>query len=161
MRQCCASQGQTICGSSKIDRATSSSSKNRWAIHLSHLTLETRFAIWQCRCLHTATVTLAGIKPNATNVEEFVRETLGEDTCDARRSVSDPNHAANRAVDPEEPCSFDKGLETLYAQYKYKVYDPRAGKQRGLGLLGDSDHLWTKDKREAQKHQVRSEHIIV
>eukprot|EP00878_Enallax_costatus_P000755 GHUV01000873.1.p1 GENE.GHUV01000873.1~~GHUV01000873.1.p1 ORF type:complete len:419 (+),score=142.48 GHUV01000873.1:272-1528(+) len=105
------------------------------------------------RCLHTATVALADIKPNATNVEEFVRETLGEDTCDARRSVSDPNAAADRA--PEEPCSFDKGLQTLYPQYRYKVYDPRAGTDRGLGLLGDSDHLWTKDTRERQKHQVK------
>jgi broad specificity phosphatase PhoE len=105
------------------------------------------------RCLHTATIALADIKPNATNVEEFVRETLGQDTCDARRSVSDPNFSSDGA--PESPCSFDKGLATTYPQYKYRVYDARDGANRGLGLLGDSDHLWTKESRERQKHQVK------
>lgn len=95
---------------------------------------------------------LDGFKPNATNVEEFVRETLGEDTCDARRSVSDPNESPEDA--PQSPCSFDKGLASTYPQYKYRVHDPRVDADRGFGLLGDSDHLWTKNKRERQKHQV-------
>jgi hypothetical protein len=82
-----------------------------------------------CRCLHTATEILRDIKVNATNVEEFVRETLGEDTCDARRSVSDPGTPGVADVDrrrpprpgPAGPCSFDKGIASLYPQYKYRV----------------------------------------
>lgn len=37
------------------------------------------------RCLHTASLVLSGMRANATVVEELCRETLGEDTCDARR----------------------------------------------------------------------------
>lgn len=85
------------------------------------------------RCLHTATEVLKNLRVNATNVEEFVRETLGEDTCDARRSVSDPGTpgaaaAAAAGVDrrpprpgPAGPCSFDKGVASLFPQYRYKV----------------------------------------
>uniref|UniRef100_A0A383VY91 Uncharacterized protein n=1 Tax=Tetradesmus obliquus TaxID=3088 RepID=A0A383VY91_TETOB len=105
------------------------------------------------RCLHTATLALEGVQSNATNVEEFVRETLGMDTCDARRSVSDPN--ANAKPSPQGPCSFDKGLASSYPQYKYRVYDARDDADRSFGLLGDSDHLWTKTEREQQKHQVK------
>jgi hypothetical protein len=54
-----------------------------------------------CRCLHTATLVLEGVQSNATNVEEFVRETLGMDTCDARRSVSDPNSNPAPAPKPQ------------------------------------------------------------
>lgn len=73
---------------------------------------------------------LKDLRINATNVEEFVRETLGEDTCDARRSVSDPGTpslAAGRSnrrpprPGPPGPCSFDKGLASTYPEYKYKV----------------------------------------
>lgn len=111
------------------------------------------FGWWlTCRCLHTASLVLDGIKPNATNVEEFVRETLGEDTCDARRSVSDPNSLTESK--PQSPCSFDKGLASSYPKYKYRVYNPEDDADRSFGLLGDSDHLWTKDSRERQKHQV-------
>lgn len=84
------------------------------------------------RCLHTATEVLKDLKVNATNVEEYVRETLGEDTCDARRSVSDPNvpaaaSSSNRPPrpGPPGPCSFDKGLSSLYPQYKYRVREER------------------------------------
>lgn len=35
-----------------------------------------------------------------------------------------------------------------------QVYDPEVDQDRGFGLLGDSDHLWTSDQREVQKHQV-------
>ncbi|KAF6258773.1 histidine phosphatase superfamily [Scenedesmus sp. NREL 46B-D3] len=103
------------------------------------------------RCLHTASLVLEGVQANATNVEEYVRETLGMDTCDARRSVSDPN--SNPA--PQEPCSYDLGLASSYPQYKYRVYDPSDDADRSFGLLGDSDHLWTKTERERQKHQVK------
>jgi len=74
---------------------------------------------------------LKDLKVNATNVEEYVRETLGEDTCDARRSVSDPNipsaagssSGSNRPPrpGPPGPCSFDKGLSSLFPQYKFRV----------------------------------------
>jgi hypothetical protein len=67
------------------------------------------------RCLHTASLVLEGLHLNATNVEEFVRETLGEDTCDARRSVSDPDVYDDKRG-PEGPCSFDKGLRSTYPQ---------------------------------------------
>jgi hypothetical protein len=57
-----------------------------------------------------------------------VRETLGEDTCDARRSLSDPGTPGAADVDrrpprpgPAGPCSFDKGIASLYPQYKYRV----------------------------------------
>ena len=88
--------------------------------------------MWLYRCLHTATEVLKDLAVNATNVEEFVRETLGEDTCDARRSVSDPNvprqagagsDSSNRPPrpGPPGPCSFDKGLASTYPHFQYKV----------------------------------------
>jgi hypothetical protein len=59
---------------------------------------------------------------------------------------------------PQGPCSFDRGLASSYPQYKYRVYDPSDDADRSFGLLGDSDHLWTKTERERQKHQVGSLH---
>jgi hypothetical protein len=59
------------------------------------------------------------------------------------------------------PCSFDRGLASSYPQYKYRVYDPSDDADRSFGLLGDSDHLWTKTEREQQKHQVRGERMLV
>jgi hypothetical protein len=73
--------------------------------------------------------------------------------------------------------SFEwKGLYTTHSELVYKitaldliacvlwcavpccaplqVYDPEVDQDRGFGLLGDSDHLWTSDQREIQKHQV-------
>jgi hypothetical protein len=38
-----------------------------------------------------------------------------------------------------------------------QVYDPDSDEDRSFGLLGDSDHLWTPDQRERQKHQVRQQ----
>jgi len=35
------------------------------------------------------------------------------------------------------------------------VWDARDDEERGFGLLGDDDHLWTKDRREQQQHQVK------
>ena len=96
---------------------------------------------------------LKDLTVNATNVEEYVRETLGEDTCDARRSVSNPNPKHPKAL--EGPCSFEQGLQDKFPEYKFRVYDADTSpKERSLGLLGDGDHLWTKDKRERQAHQV-------
>jgi hypothetical protein len=40
------------------------------------------------------------------------------------------------------------------------VYDPSDDADRSFGLLGDSDHLWTKTEREQQKHQVRCELLL-
>lgn len=115
------------------------------------------------RCLNTATAALKGVPLNATNVEELVRETLGEDTCDARRTVSDPPSGDDDDDDgpykkkgpPEPPCKFDKGLRSKFPDYKFRVYDPSDEEDRGFGLLGDEDHLWTKDVRERQQHQVK------
>jgi hypothetical protein len=39
-----------------------------------------------------------------------------------------------------------------------QVYDPKVDEDRGFGLLGDSDHLWTANERERQKAQVRVVH---
>lgn len=36
-----------------------------------------------------------------------------------------------------------------------QVYDPSDDEDRGFGLLGDADHLWKKDTRERQQHQVK------
>ena len=36
-------------------------------------------------CLHTAELVMAGLPMSRVEVEENIRETLGEDTCDARR----------------------------------------------------------------------------
>ena len=38
------------------------------------------------RCLQTATLVASGLPLTGMEVEENIRETLGEDTCDARRS---------------------------------------------------------------------------
>lgn len=46
-----------------------------------------------------------GLAVNATNVEEYVRETLGEDTCDARHSVSDPESGGGMRVWLVGQCS--------------------------------------------------------
>lgn len=99
------------------------------------------------RCLTTAGLILDGAKLNATRVEEYVRETLGEDTCDARRSVSDPDHA-----EASGPCNFKQGLASKFPQYKFPVYDKHKDK---LGLISDDDILWKPKDREVQSHQVR------
>lgn len=50
------------------------------------------------------------------NTEELIRETLGSDTCDARRSVSDTPGGGK----PETgPCAFDRGLKSKYPQYDF------------------------------------------
>lgn len=47
------------------------------------------------------------------SVEELARETLGSDTCDARRSASDGNRGSLG------PCEFKRGLRTLFPEYKF------------------------------------------
>lgn len=68
-----------------------------------------------CRCLDTASIVLADMKLSNVNTEELIRETLGSDTCDARRSVSDPPGGGKPDTGP---CAFDRGLKA-----KYPVYD--------------------------------------
>ncbi|GFR49914.1 hypothetical protein Agub_g12022, partial [Astrephomene gubernaculifera] len=130
------------------------------------------------RCLRTASVVLEGLPLTATNVEENVRETLGEDTCDARRAASDPEHAEEAEAEEEEAgvggslepvCRFKKGLRSRFPQYSFPITPPKArssqgedGEQEGyerstrsgFGLLADEDPLWT-EKRETQAHQVK------
>ena len=50
------------------------------------------------------------------NTEELIRETLGSDTCDARRSVSDPPGGGKPDTGP---CAFDRGLKSKYPQYDF------------------------------------------
>mmetsp|Transcript_13165 Transcript_13165/g.23201 ORF Transcript_13165/g.23201 Transcript_13165/m.23201 type:complete len:351 (+) Transcript_13165:85-1137(+) len=99
------------------------------------------------RCLATSMLVSEGLPITSWSVEEGVRETLGEDTCDARRSVSDPDPAATGSVGP---CTFKQGLRTKFPQFEFPVVD----KQGGLGLVSDQDTLWTKN-RETQKDQVK------
>lgn len=69
-----------------------------------------------CRCLDTASIVLADMPVTNINTEELIRETLGSDTCDARRSVSDPPGGGK----PETgPCAFDRGLKSKYPQYNF------------------------------------------
>nr|QOL01232.1 putative extracellular protein TR9_040 [Trebouxia lynnae] len=101
------------------------------------------------RCLDTASIVLADMQLTNVNTEELIRETLGSDTCDARRSVSDPPGGGK----PETgPCAFDRGLKSKYPTYDFPVL----GKDKTeLGLLTDDDHLWKKNKREKQKDQIK------
>mmetsp|Transcript_32937 Transcript_32937/g.72765 ORF Transcript_32937/g.72765 Transcript_32937/m.72765 type:complete len:349 (+) Transcript_32937:2382-3428(+) len=103
------------------------------------------------RCLQTCLLTTSGLPIVEFNVEENVRETLGEDTCDARRSVSDPNPKDPSPL--QGPCAFERGLATKFPQFKYPIVGSGA-KPAGFGLLTDRDTLWTKD-REDQKSQTK------
>lgn len=68
------------------------------------------------RCLDTASIVLADMQLTNVNTEELIRETLGSDTCDARRSVSDPPGGGK----PETgPCAFDRGLKSKYPAYDF------------------------------------------
>lgn len=68
------------------------------------------------RCLDTASIVLADMQLTNVNTEELIRETLGSDTCDARRSVSDPPGGGK----PETgPCAFDRGLKSKYPTYDF------------------------------------------
>ena len=59
-----------------------------------------------CSCLETATRALKDLPFTATHVEENVRETLGEDTCDARRSASDPKPGDKEKL--QGVCKFEQ-----------------------------------------------------
>uniref|UniRef100_A0A7R9V4S6 Uncharacterized protein n=1 Tax=Chlamydomonas euryale TaxID=1486919 RepID=A0A7R9V4S6_9CHLO len=119
------------------------------------------------RCLQTMQSVMKGLKFSKVDVEENIRETLGEDTCDARRSVSSPKqgHGAMGI------CDFDLGLRDKYKGFKFNIVDEaareklrssRVSKEHerdkvdglGFGMISDDDQMWTVD-REGQKHQVK------
>lgn len=52
----------------------------------------------------------------SVNIEETIRETLGSDTCDARRSVTDPPGGGKPDTGP---CAFDRGLKSKFPQYNF------------------------------------------
>ena len=52
----------------------------------------------------------------SVNIEETIRETLGSDTCDARRSVTDPPGGGKPDTGP---CAFDRGLKSKFPQYDF------------------------------------------
>lgn len=103
------------------------------------------------RCLTTSQLVLEGLPiSGGVKVEELCRETLGEDTCDARRSVSDPDQ-----THPEKlvgPCSFERGLASKYPNYTFPIVSASTV-NRDFGMTSDADLLWTKE-REKQKDQV-------
>ena len=68
------------------------------------------------RCLDTASIVLADMQLTNINTEELIRETLGSDTCDARRSVSDPPGGGKPDTGP---CAFDRGLKSKYPAYDF------------------------------------------
>uniref|UniRef100_A0A7S3R9Z3 Phosphoglycerate mutase-like protein n=1 Tax=Dunaliella tertiolecta TaxID=3047 RepID=A0A7S3R9Z3_DUNTE len=104
------------------------------------------------RCLNTALLVTKGLGIKEFSIEEIVRETLGEDTCDARRSVSDPN--------PElfGPCFFKEGLKTRFPMFDFPIINSQRESEGeglgGLGMVSDEDVLWT-PTREKQKKQVK------
>ncbi|PNW82765.1 hypothetical protein CHLRE_06g293150v5 [Chlamydomonas reinhardtii] len=104
------------------------------------------------RCLETATRALKDLPFTATHVEENVRETLGEDTCDARRSASDPKPGDKEKL--QGVCKFEQGLRTRFPQFEFPVSPGKPGQRSGFGLLADADPLWTED-RETQGHQTK------
>eukprot|EP00891_Asterochloris_glomerata_P004955 jgi/Astpho2/4955/fgenesh1_pg.00070_%23_16_t len=58
------------------------------------------------RCLDTASLAMADLPVAAISIEELCRETLGSDTCDARRGVTD----LGSREEPEcGPCAFEQG----------------------------------------------------
>ncbi|KAL3141757.1 hypothetical protein ABBQ32_004437 [Trebouxia sp. C0010 RCD-2024] len=101
------------------------------------------------RCLDTASIVLADMQLTNINTEELIRETLGSDTCDARRSVSDP---AGGGKPDTGPCAFDRGLKSKYPAYDFPVLGED---KTDFGLLTNDDHLWKKNKREKQKDQIK------
>ncbi|EFJ52590.1 hypothetical protein VOLCADRAFT_103079 [Volvox carteri f. nagariensis] len=135
------------------------------------------------RCLETATRALKGLSFTEYNVEENVRETLGEDTCDARRAASDP--AEDDKEHLQGVCKFELGLRSKFPHFDFPVTPPHRSRddggdgddegggdeaaavnghgdddptgpsrRDGFGLLADADPLWTED-RETQGHQTK------
>ncbi|GIL58515.1 hypothetical protein Vafri_13460 [Volvox africanus] len=124
------------------------------------------------RCLETATIALKDLPLVEYNIEENVRETLGEDTCDARRAASDPT--ADDKEHLQGVCKFQLGLRSKFPQFSFNITPPHhhttedaAGnvnggdddptgpsRREGFGLLANKDPLWTED-RETQGHQTK------
>ncbi|KAG2487444.1 hypothetical protein HYH03_014011 [Edaphochlamys debaryana] len=104
------------------------------------------------RCLETATLALKGLPLTAYDVEENVRETLGEDTCDARRAASDPKGSDKEKL--QGVCKFEQGLRSKFPDFSFPITTPVAGRRTGFGLLSDEDPLWT-EERETQGHQTK------
>ncbi|KAL6753985.1 histidine phosphatase superfamily [Haematococcus lacustris] len=103
------------------------------------------------RCLHTALLVGKDLDIPVYSVEEAARETLGEDTCDARRSVHDPDSKG----DLEGPCSYEQGLRTKFPEFDFPILNASKGAAApGFGLISDADTLWT-DERETQKQQIK------
>ena len=98
------------------------------------------------RCLNTASLALDGLRGGGrgaireTVVEEYVRETLGEDTCDARRSASDPDPrergGAAAAAAREGPCPFEHGLRSKFPDYRFDVVGGEEEGEAGGGARG-------------------------
>mmetsp|Transcript_1385 Transcript_1385/g.2032 ORF Transcript_1385/g.2032 Transcript_1385/m.2032 type:complete len:272 (-) Transcript_1385:565-1380(-) len=72
------------------------------------------------RCLRTASHVLDGLDLAHLNVEETIRETLGEDTCDARRAVSDYRDLKTNPG----PCAFKKGLYGRFPNFDFPITKP-------------------------------------
>lgn len=85
-----------------------------WSLHDAYCICVT--GCLPCRCLDTASIVLADMQLTNINTEELIRETLGSDTCDARRSVSDP---AGGGKPDTGPCAFDRGLKSKYPAYDF------------------------------------------
>lgn len=101
------------------------------------------------RCLNTAQLALQDLPMTKIEVEELCRETLGEDTCDARRSVNDPD--PNHPGVLTGPCNFTQGLRSKFPNYEFNVAQDEV--YRNFGLISDRDEMWTHE-REEQKHQT-------
>lgn len=101
------------------------------------------------RCLQTAELVMEGLPIDNVQVEEAIRETLGEDTCDARRSMSNPDPAHRERI--QGPCPFDEGLAKRFPYFNFKIVN---ASDPGFGLKSDADKLWTKE-RENQKDQTK------
>eukprot|EP00798_Chlamydomonas_sp_ICE-L_P009808 gene9808-7696_t len=90
------------------------------------------------RCLRTAEIVTQNLSIPLINVEENIRETLGEDTCDGCfdfdpelgllvsvpaccMAVSDPDPEQPERL--EGPCSFKHGLKSKWPTYPFPIVD--------------------------------------
>lgn len=67
------------------------------------------------RCIRTSLLVSKNLPISQFSIEEDIRETLGEDTCDARRSASDPDSSKPFTGGP---CQFEEGLRTKFPQVR-------------------------------------------
>lgn len=98
------------------------------------------------RCLETAALVTNGLNLTRTKVEEYVRETLGEDTCDARRSVSDPEPDPEARAQPAKVPAVAQQKATTTAAAAAKD----AAKEQPKGAGGRRSML--------HKHHHKHEH---